>query len=181
MSGNCCGVLALGFSAFHACFDACRDEGALELGKAGHDGEDQLSLGRGGVDVLLEGDEVHAQALKFRECVDKCPRRAGKPVVAPDKHYVYLALADGIEHGPVVGTVFVAACRVVDKLAGDSKAAGLGVGAELAQLGFWALLAFVGGDAGVDRNAEVGLGAGHEGIIAEGGREYLPAKKHYSI
>nr|GEX01774.1 zinc-type alcohol dehydrogenase-like protein [Tanacetum cinerariifolium] len=64
-------VLALGFGPRHTGAHALADERALKLGQRGHDVENQLARGRGGVDVFLVGDEVHAQALEFLQRVDQ--------------------------------------------------------------------------------------------------------------
>jgi hypothetical protein len=94
--------------------------------------------------VLLVGEEVNPEALQLSEHVDKRAGRAGKAIVAIvalDQHNVYFVFAHGIEHTPGVGTVFVAAGRVVDALTGDGKAARRGIRSKLAQLGFRVLLA----------------------------------------
>ena len=68
------------------------------MGQRGHDVENQLARGRSGIDVFLVGDEVHAQALEFLQCIDQRLGRARKPVVAPDQYHIELPFLSGGHH-----------------------------------------------------------------------------------
>src|SRR6516225_7871390 len=64
--------------------DAIRDQRPLELSDGGHDVEDQLPGGSGGVHILLEGDEGHPAAAEMVKGVDQLTHAPGGPVEALD-------------------------------------------------------------------------------------------------
>ena len=114
------------------------------MGKRCEDAEDEFSLCGRGVDVLLVGDEVHAEVSELVEGVDEGLGRAGEAVVSPDEDDVHEALPNVVEEALVVGSVFVRACGVVHVLAGDVKPSTAGVLSQLQKLGF-GVLTFVEG------------------------------------
>ena len=91
------------------------------MGKGSEDAEDECSLWGRRVDVLLKGDEVHAEASELVEGVDEGLGRAGEAVVSPDEDDVYLSFSNIVEEELVIGSVFVGAGGVVYVLAGDVK------------------------------------------------------------
>ncbi len=128
--------------------------------KGSEDAKYQLSLWGRGVDVLLVGDEVHAERPELVEGVDKGLGRAGEAVVSPDEDDVNLSLAYVVEEELVVGSIFCGAGRVVHVLAGDVEPSTAGILPKLEELGFRVLAFVEGGDSGVDGDAFCG-GGGH--------------------
>ncbi len=149
-------LLALCFGSLHACFDAFGDKGAFKLGKRGEDAEDERSLWGRGVDVLLVGDEVDAEAPELIEGVDEGLGRAGESVVPPDEDDVHLSFPNVVEEALVVGSLFGRACGVVNVFVGNVKASTLGILSKLEELGFWVLAFVEGRDSGVDGDAFFG-------------------------
>ena len=86
-------ALALGFGTCHTCPDAGGELCALELCESGSNGEEEATVGGRGVDVLLKGDEVYVEVPELIDGKDEFDGGSSKPVVAPDKYHIDLALA----------------------------------------------------------------------------------------
>jgi len=65
---------SLSFGSCHTGFDAFTHQSTFKLGQRGHHGKDQFPLRRGGVDVLLIGNKIDAQAMEFLQGINQCGR-----------------------------------------------------------------------------------------------------------
>jgi hypothetical protein len=98
---------------------ALGDERALELGDRGDHGEHGFPHGRGGVDLLGDGDEGDAEVPEFFQRVHELLRRAGEAVELPDQDRVDLAGPDRrpqLRQGRPLGC---GPARLVDELGRD--------------------------------------------------------------
>ncbi len=140
---------APGPRARHTGLDPLADNVALELGHGADDGEHGLSDGRGGIELLLEGDEADVETAEHLQRRDQVLHRPGEAIEAPDEDHLALAGPGGL-HEPVERRPALLGARdaAVDELLDHPPTPLGGVGTQGSQLDLWILV--VGGDPGVE-------------------------------
>src|SRR5262245_2502138 len=78
--------------------DALADHGALKLTEGACDLEQQLAVGRGGIDVLLIEIQIDAHGLEWLDALEKVNPRSSQAVNGPGHHHVEFAPAGILEH-----------------------------------------------------------------------------------